>query len=165
MDYKDLKDDALALWDSLDKSDYVVFSRVQRLKKCEVLSLGEMYADVTSGDNDGNAYHATIGTCSCVDWTRRKDKEHPCKHQYALMHKAICEAGTDEEKDRYLTEYAAACKLKAPPKPKPNSICFLLSDAEFAAISKHADFVGVSTHQFCKDLVLTWLDKAQDACD
>lgn len=154
--------DAKEFLDKLDLSDPKTASRAKSALKVKVAKAS---ADGETEGSSGELYTTTLGTCSCIDWTRRKDKENPCKHQIALA-LAIMEQGgadTSELVAKFKGKPEAPKEDKPKPAPKPRkghtlAFCFKEGDPVYdrlCELGKENGYANVNA--LCYDIVVKWV--------
>lgn len=167
----DLREQAIKFLSGLDKTETKTASRIKSANKVLIHSVD----DEGRGDiigSGGEVYHATLGTCSCVDWTHRKDKEIPCKHQIALA-VAIIEGSGDEEQNAALlsdfkkTEKKAEKKaekkeVKEKKAPTRHTVAFSyrLDDPRYEFLCEMAELKGYGKKDVCAmcfDIIDEWI--------
>lgn len=157
----------------LDKSDINTVNRAKSSKKITVMGISEGMAD--TGGSEGEVYHTTLGTCSCVDWTRRKNKDVPCKHQIALARYIIEHSGDESENASILSPLNEISMTEAEKKkadsPKPSSpkkghtLAFAFKEGDerydrLCELSKSYGYTNVNS--LCFDIVDTWIKRHDD---
>lgn len=148
---------ALKLLDRLDLSD----SRVTAAQKVKVLSVDSEGAGEVAG-RSGEVYHVTMGTCTCMDWMRRKDLEHPCKHQIALALKIARDVDADYPiLERFKPKEKPKAEKKEAVKKDPRvtvAFSFKADDPRYQTICDLAKEKGyTNTNSFVFDIVDDWL--------
>ena len=102
----DIREKAIGFLNGLDMTDDRIISRIQNAESIEILSMDENGACKGEAIGScGEVYRSTLGTCSCIDWTHRKDKEIPCKHQIALAMAFIKKTGNDAENAQFFNSF------------------------------------------------------------
>ena len=139
------------------KSSQSVVANLTDTEKCLGESIG----------STGEIYKVTLGTCSCTDWTHRKDKEIPCKHQIALAVSILHKEGMDDTDpilSRFVTKYKTKPKsTNVDNKPKKNSrlifMAYAKDDTRFERLIEKAKELGYKdTNSLCFDIINAWLD-------
>lgn len=148
---------SLELLDSLDMED----SRVKAAQKVKVLSVDSEGAGEVAG-RSGEVYLVTIGSCTCVDWVRRKDKEHPCKHQIALALKIARDVDADSPiLERFKPKEKPKAEKKESVKKDPRitvAFSYKADDPRYQRICDLAKEKGyTNTNSFVFDIVDDWL--------
>lgn len=163
----DLREQAIKFLSGLDKTEAKTASRIKSANKVLIHSVDDEGRGDIIGTN-GEVYHATLGTCSCVDWTHRKDKEIPCKHQIALALDIIQSTGDAEQNAALLSDFKKPDKKdekKAEKKAPTNhtiAITYDLNDPRYELLCRVAADKGYKTASaLCMDIIDAWIKSNQ----
>ena len=161
----DFREQAIRFLSGLDNAEAKTSSRIKSSQKVSVSVLDDGTGEAVG--SEGEVYHPTLGTYSCVDWTHRKDKEIPCKHQIALA-VAIIEGTGDEEQNAALlsdfkkTEKKAEKKeVKEKKAPTRHTVAFSyrLDDPRYEFLLGMAELKGYGKDVcgMCFDIIDQWI--------
>lgn len=161
----------------LDKTNTNTINRAKSSKKIEINGFSEGMADIVG--SEGEVYHTTLSVCSCVDWTRRKDKSFPCKHQIAVARYIITHTGDESDNasilsvlDEMSMTEAEKKKAEKPVVSKPESkskkghtLAFCIKDGDdryerLCELSKSYGYANVNS--LCYDIVMEWIKRHDD---
>ena len=157
-----LREKAIQWLQSFSFDDPDIINRFRNSRNIEILSISDDISEAIG--SQGDVYRCTLGTCSCIDWTHRKNKEIPCKHQFALAIEIIKQTGSDDDNQQFLSIVnklhmeSTSDRSFSAPNTKSMSIRFNLHDPRFIVLSRLSQELGFRGPGYLAfDIVDKWI--------